>query len=168
MFKFKQTFPRPNEFTAWVNTCEYIVLHHTWTGEWSEKGVIDWLYKRNDYASCHFLISTNGDAFKFGDPKDILWHAGESSWKWKKDMNKYSVGIEVIWPLMNGGFTSEEKLTLRKLVQHLMFALNIPKENVIRHKDIAPGRKIDPLDSLFDSAGSFKKWQAWLKPKEQK
>lgn len=168
MFPFKQKFPTPKEHTPGVNSCQYVILHHTGTKEWTIKGVLDWLYRRDDYASCHFVIDTNWDAYKIGLPQDILWHAWQSSWGKLKDMNKYSMGIEVIGPLSNWGFTSEEKLTLRKLVQHLMFAFNIPKENVIRHKDIAPTRKVDPYDTLFDTFTWFSKWQSSLKPKEAK
>lgn len=165
MFPFKSTFPTPKEHTPGVNTCQYIVLHHTWTWAGTTRWVLDWLSKRDDFASCHFLISDNWDSYKIWDPKDILWHAGESSW-WKlKDMNKYSMWIEVIGPI-NWQFTSESKLTLRKLVQHLMAAFKIPKENVILHRQIAPKRKIDPLESLFDTFGWFTKWQSTLKPKE--
>lgn len=159
MFPFKQTFPKPKEHTQWVNTCEYIIVHHTGTGEWTIKWVLDGLYKRDDYASCHFVVDTNGDAYKIGDPKDILWHAGESSWKWKKDMNKYSVWIEIIWQLADGGFTAQQKNTVRELTQHLMAALNISPENVLRHKDIAPKRKVDVADSFWkvDSWADYQK-----------
>lgn len=168
MFPFKQILSTPKEHTPWVNTCEYIVLHHTATWAWTTQWVLNWLAYRDDYASCHFLISDNWDAYKIWDPKDILWHAGESSWKWKKDMNKYSMWIEVIWPLANWWFTSESKLTLRRLVQHLMFAFKIPKENVILHRQIAPKRKVDPYESLFDTFLWFAKWQSSLVAKERK
>ena len=169
MFPFKQIFPTPKERTPGINTCQYIILHHTWTKEGTIKGVLDGLYKRDDYASCHFVIDVNGDAYKIGDPKDILWHAGESSW-WKlKDLNKYSVGIEIIGPLSGWGFTSEQKLAVRKLVQHLMAVLNIPFTNVLRHKDIAPKRKVDPADTLWKNEYiSFGQYVGTLKPKEYK
>lgn len=115
--------------------------------------MLDGLYKRADYASCHFVVDTNGDCYKIGDPKDILWHAGESEWtdtltkKYYKDLNKYSVGIEIIGPLP--GFTDAQRVSVRKLVCHLMAALKIPKEHVLRHKDIAPKRKVDIDDSFF-------------------
>ena len=149
MYPFKQTFPTPAEHTPWKNTCEYIIIHHTWTWEWTIKWVLDWLYKRDDYASCHFVIDTNGDAYKIWNPTDILWHAWESSWWKRKDMNKYSLWIEVIWPLSDGWFTSYQKVAVKKLIQHLMSAFKIPKENVLRHKDIAPKRKWDISDTFF-------------------
>lgn len=72
---FKQTFPTPSEHTQGVNTCEFIVLHHTATGEGTIKGVLDGLYRRADYASCHYTVDTNGDVYKIGEDKNILWHA---------------------------------------------------------------------------------------------
>lgn len=169
MFPFKQTFPTPSEHTKGTNTCQYIILHHTGTKEWTIQGVLDGLYRRADYASCHFVIDTNWDCYKIGDPKDILWHAWVSSW-WKlKDMNNYSVGIEIIWPLSDWGFTSEQKLATRKLVQHLMAVLNIPMERVLCHKDIAPKRKVDVADSFWNKEYiSFAQYVGTLKPKEYK
>ena len=169
MYPLKKTFPTPKEHTPGTNTCEYICLHHTGTKEWTIKGVLDGLYKRADYASCHFVVDVNWDCYKIGDPKDILWHVGESSWGKKKDMNKYSVGIEVIWPLSDWGFTSEQKLAVRKLIQHLMAVLNIPMNNVLRHKDFAPKRKVDIADTFWNKEYlSYTQYMGTLKPKEYK
>lgn len=96
MFPFKQTFPSPAERTKGTNTKEFIILHHTGTGDGTIKGVLDGLYRRSDYASCHFVVDTNGDAYKIGSPDDILWHAGVSKWGKRKEMNPCSLGIEVI------------------------------------------------------------------------
>lgn len=169
MFKFKAAYPTPKESTPWVNTCEYIILHHTGTKEWTIKGVLDWLYRRADYASCHFVVDINWDCYKIWQPKDILWHAGESKWGKLTDMNKYSLGIEVIWPLSDWGFTKEQKVAVKKLIQHLMAVCKIPMERVLRHKDIAPKRKWDISDAFWNKEYiSF--WQyCWsLKPEEQK
>ncbi len=148
-FPFKAEYPTPAEHTKGTNTKEYIVLHHTATGEGTIKGVLDGLYRREDYASVHFCVDTNGDTYKLGDPDDILWHAGKSEWNGKKDLNNFSIGIEIIGPLADGGFTDKERLAVRKLVQHLMAVYKIPKENVIRHKDIAPGRKPDVANTFW-------------------
>jgi len=183
MYPFKATFPKPAEHTPGVNTCQYIILHHTGTKEGTIKGVLDGLYKRNDYASCHFVVDTNGDVYKIGDPKDILWHAGESKWGKLKDMNKYSVGIEIIGPLSDGGFTGEQKLAVRRLVQHLMAVLNIPFTNVLRHADLtwsgsensmlwdwkSKSRKVDIASTFFFPWYTwFKQFRETLVPKEQK
>jgi len=166
MFKFKKTYPTPAEHTKGTNTCEYIVIHHTGTKEWTINGVLDGLYRRADYASCHFVVDINWDCYKLGDPKDILWHAWVSSWKWKTNLNLYSIGIEIIWPLSNGGFTKEQMEAVRALIQHLMWAFNIPAENVIRHRDIAPRRKVDVADSFW-KIDTWQDYQKTLIPQVQ-
>lgn len=165
-YPFKATFSTNNK-TKWVNTCQYIILHHTATWEGTLKGVINTLTKWA--VSCHFVVDTNWDAYKIGDPKDILWHAGVSEWKGKKMMNNYSVGIEIIGPLSDWGFTDEQRHTVYWLTQHLMSVLNIPKENVIRHKDISPWRKSDVADSFWNNKyKTYKDYQDTLKPREYK
>lgn len=158
--QFKQVFPTPAEHSSGTNTCEFIIQHHTGTKEDTIKGVLDGLNKRADYASCHFCIDTNGDVYQIGKPTDILWHAGESSWGKLTDMNKYSIGIEIIGPLSDGGFTEAQRKAFKELVLYLSKLYGIPKENVLRHKDIAPGRKTDVADSFWNS--QFKDYRSYV------
>lgn len=147
---FKNQYPTPSEYTKGVNTCEYIIHHHTGTGEWTTQGVLDGLNKRQDYASAHYLISENWDTYKIGNDTDILWHAGTSSWDGKTNLNNYSIWIEIIWPLSDGGFTDAQRESFKDLVNYLCELHSIPKENILRHKDISPWRKIDVQDTFWN------------------
>lgn len=140
----KETLQTKNK-SAGKNTCEYIVLHHTATKE----GTIKWVLRQLTVwpVSCHFVVDTNGDIYKIWELTDILWHAGVSEWKGKENMNQYSIGIEIIWPLP--WFTNAQRESVKKLVSKLIKDLNLPVDRIIRHKDIAPGRKTDIDDSFW-------------------
>ena len=161
MFPFKEDLSaRQKNISNWNNTCEYIVLHHTasiW--DWNIKVLLGETARQ---VSCFTLIRQNWDAIKLSDPKNITWHAGESSWKWKKWLNKYSIWIEVEWP----SFTEAQRKTVFWLVQHLMAVFKIPKENVITHAMIAPGRKTDIHPEFFPNW--YDAWISKLVPKEWK
>lgn len=160
MFPFKKVLATKN-ITPGINTCEYIILHHTASWEGSINGILRTL--TTGWVSCHFVIDTNWDAYKIGDPKNILWHAWVSEWNGRKNMNKYSMGIEIIWPLANGGFTDAQRKTVRDLVQHLMAVFNIHSDRVLRHADLtnawsakwilwdgkSRSRKVDVADSFW-------------------
>ena len=149
---------RQRNFSQWVNTKEFIVLHHTWViGEWNIPVL---LWERAAQVSAHYILMQDGRVVKLGWDNQVLWHAWDSEWKWKKYLNWYSIWIEVEWPT----FTKAQRRELRQLVRNLMAAHNIPKENVIRHKDIAPWRKTDPDDSLFWLSW-FSLWRFILSPK---
>lgn len=82
-------------------------------------------------------------------------------------MNRYSIWIEIIGPLPNIWFTQEQRFIVKRLVEHLMKVFNIPKNRVIRHKDIAPGRKTDVADALWaDRYMSFDEYRNKLVPRE--
>lgn len=161
MFPFTYDYSsRQRNFSRGTNTCEYIVVHHTatWkkTAPWVVKTLL-WETVRK--VSCHFLIDEEGNTYKLGDPKQILWHAWESQWEGKKGMNAYSLGIELIWPLP--WFTDPQRFALKKLVEHLMWVFNLDYTKVIRHRDISAGRKIDPDNSLWNHA--FGTWEDYRK-----
>lgn len=130
------------------------MLHHTATKEWTLQGNLNWLLwirASNNPVSAFALIDTNWDTYKLSEPTDITRHA----WSGKRlnivnDMNNYSLWIEVIWPLKDWWFTFEQKVALKKLVRYLMKTFNIPKENVIRHKDYT-SRKTDISDAFWNT-----------------
>ncbi len=79
------------------------------------------------------------------------WHAGESSWGGRTNLNDSSIGIEVV----NRGyvessecawhpFTAYQIQALIVLARKLVKAYKIKPSCVLGHSDIAPGRKIDP------------------------
>jgi len=151
--EFKQILTTKNK-TAGTNTCQFVILHHTATAEGTIKGVLNTLTV--GAVSCHYVVDTNGDVYKIGNDKDILWHAGESAWGNLKNMNAYSIWIEVIWPLKNGWFTDDQRKSVEILIKELSQKYGIPKENVLRHKDVAPGRKTDIADSFWNIY-----WESW-------
>ena len=162
MFPFKQDLSSEQKnYTKWItNTCDYVIVHHTGTVQGTLWGNLKVLlgHTRNP-VSCHFLVDGDGSAYKLADPKLVTWHAWSSRWGSINWLNFHSLGIEIIGP----DFTHAQRVTVRKLIQHLMAVFNIPKANVLRHADlthagsakkilwdwVSKSRKIDVADSFW-------------------
>ena len=131
-------------------TVKYLIIHYT--------GMIDFYSayrKLNDLkseVSCHYLISREGKIYNLLCPKFKGWHAGISEWKNVKNLNDYSIGIE----LENKGhehgytnFTNSQYHQLKQLIKFLKFNFYIKDEDIIFHSDIAPNRKKDPGEKFI-------------------
>jgi N-acetylmuramoyl-L-alanine amidase len=97
--------------------------------------------------SSHYLIKNNGDIITLVPDLYIAWHAGISSWKNYKSINKYSIGIEISNPGHDNNynkFSKKQSQSLKKLSQFLIKKYRINKKNILGHSDIAPIRKKDP------------------------
>ena len=131
-------------------TVKYLIIHYT--------GMIDFYSayrKLNDLkseVSCHYLISREGKIYNLLCPKFKGWHAGISEWKNVKNLNDYSIGIE----LENKGhehgyknFTDSQYYKLKKLIKFLKSNFFIQDKDIIFHSDIAPNRKKDPGEKFI-------------------
>jgi len=113
----------------------------------SERESLIRLCNRKSNVSSHYFIKNNGKILKLVEDYNVAWHAGKSNWKNYKNLNKNSIGIE----LVNKGhefdyknFKKKQISSLIKVCKILIKKYKIKRENVIGHSDIAPLRKIDP------------------------
>lgn len=144
--------------SSWVNTCEYIVLHHTWWDVTTpDINHVNYLSTNKAQVSCHYVIWKDWKIYQIADDKKITRHAWISQRDWKTDLNRYSIGIEVVsdWKT----FTLEQKANVRRLVDHLLKKHNLKSDRIIRHLDIAPKRKRDIWDSFRAPFKTFKEYQ---------
>ena len=124
---------------------KFVIIHYT--GMQSEIESIQRLKNPKYKVSCHYLISRNGRIIQMVKEKNIAWHAGKSKWKQFKNLNNYSIGIELVNKGHQFGyqnFSNQQISSLIKLCKKLKKKYLIKKENFLGHSDIAPLRKIDP------------------------
>lgn len=119
-----------------------VVLHYTDT--WSVEETFLALDQRR--VSCHYFICEFGRIFSFVDLKKRAWHAGESEFLGRPNVNDFSIGIE----LQNPGEKFFEKYGIWRnytdvqmnVLIELLQTLNL--DYVTGHHFIAPLRKKDP------------------------
>ena len=124
---------------------KFIILHYT--GMKKESSVLQRLCDENSKVSAHYLIKKNGDLINLVPDLYEAWHAGKSTWKKTKSLNKYSIGIEIHNPGHDNNyeeFSFRQITILKKLIKQLIKRYNIKLENILGHSDIAPERKKDP------------------------
>ena len=124
---------------------KFIIIHYT--GMQSEIESIKRLIDKNSKVSCHYLINRKGTIMQMVKENKIAWHAGVSKWKNIKNLNKNSIGIELVNKGHFFGYENYSNLqinSLIKLCSKLKKKYKIHKENFLGHSDIAPNRKIDP------------------------
>ena len=124
---------------------KFIIIHYT--GMQSEIESIRRLKNPKFKVSCHYLINRKGKIIRMVKDKNIAWHAGKSRWKQFKNLNKNSIGIELVNKGHEFGyqnFSSHQIKSLIKLCKYLKKKYSIKKEDFLGHSDIAPLRKIDP------------------------
>lgn len=132
-----------------INT---IVLHYTVLD--LEKS-IKVLTQKN--VSSHYLIPDqildHQNKILYLVPENLrAWHAGESYWKTKTNINDTSIGIEIVnfgYKIFNKKkywfpFNDFQIQSLIFLIQNIINKYNILPINIIGHSDIAIGRKFDP------------------------
>ena len=123
----------------------FIIVHYT--GMQSEIESIRRLKDPQSKVSCHYLINRKGKIIQMVKNNNIAWHAGKSKWKNYSNLNKYSLGIELVNKGHQFGYQNYTKRQINSLIQLckiLKKKYAIKKENFLGHSDIAPLRKIDP------------------------
>ena len=75
---------------------KFLIFHYT--GMRKEIDAINRLTNIQSEVSSHYLIKKNGDIVVMVPDLYIAWHAGKSSWKSFKSLNKNSIGIEISNP----------------------------------------------------------------------
>ncbi len=123
----------------------FVVLHYTVA---DTPRALDILSNRN--VSSHYLITDDEPprVYQLVDESRRAWHAGQSEWYGRSDLNAASIGIEIVnrGPV-NGGWQpySESQIrTLMALLKDVVARHQILSRNVVGHSDIAPQRKQDP------------------------
>jgi len=122
-----------------------LVIHYT--GMQSGRESIMRLCNPKSRVSSHFVISQSGKIYRLVQDDQIAWHAGKSCWGKYKNLNKNSIGIELVNKGHEFGYTNFKKKQLSSLIKIckiLIKKYKIKKRNIIGHSDIAPLRKIDP------------------------
>ena len=148
---------------------KFIIIHYT--GMKSQAKAIERLCDSSSKVSAHYFIKDNGKLLNLVPDLYEAWHAGKSSWKNLKALNKYSIGIEINNSGHDYGYPKFKKRqisTLKKLLKNLINKYKIRNRNIWGHSDIAPDRKKDPGEKFPWKNLANKDLSIWHKLKENK
>ena len=141
---------------------KFIIFHYT--GMKKETNAINKLTNNKSKVSSHYFIKKNGEILNLVPDLYIAWHAGISSWKKTKFLNKYSIGIEISntgHEYKKESYNRKQILSLLKLSRSLIKKYKIKSEFILGHSDISPDRKKDPGENFPWRYFSKKKIGLW-------
>jgi len=141
---------------------KFVIIHYT--GMKKEVEAIERLSSPKSKVSSHYLIKNNGDILMLVPDTYTAWHAGKSSWKKYKSLNKYSIGIEISNPGHDYGykkFSPKQIFSIIKLLEYLIKKYKLKKQNILGHSDIAPDRKKDPGEKFPWNKLAYKNLSNW-------
>lgn len=112
---------------------EYIVLHTT---EGPGRGSLAKLRRDGE---THYMVDEAGRVYRVIDKDRVAYHAGDSMWAGKRDIDRLSVAIEVAG-YHDRRLRSAQLTALKELIRQLQAIYGIPDERVLTHSMIAYGR----------------------------
>ena len=113
------------------NQIKFIIFHYT--GMKNESEAIERLTSIKSKVSSHYLIKNNGEIIVMVPDLYEAWHAGMSSWKNFKSLNKSSIGIEISNPGHNFNykkFSKKQIQSIKDRSKFLMKKYKIDKKNI--------------------------------------
>jgi N-acetylmuramoyl-L-alanine amidase len=157
--------PSPN-FDVRAGAIDLVVLHYTGMqdAETALRRLVDPAPRAGDYpgpwqasdidpatplarVSTHYVVGEDGAVYRVVDERNRAWHAGQSSWEGRGDVNSRGVGIEIV----NGGhdfglppYPDAQIGSVIALVRDILQRNRLDPTRVVGHSDIAPARKADP------------------------
>ena len=122
-----------------------VVLHYT--GMRTGQQALDRLRDPEAKVSAHYCIDEDGTVYAMVAEERRAWHAGISFWKGETDINGASIGIEIVNPGHEFGYSDFPAAQIDAvigLLDAVRSRWDVPDHRILGHSDVAPGRKDDP------------------------
>jgi N-acetylmuramoyl-L-alanine amidase len=136
--------PSPN-FNARTAPPDMLILHYT--GMPTGEAALARLRDPAAEVSAHYMVEVDGRVFALVPEERRAWHAGKSFWRGATDINSLSIGIEIVNPGHEFGYTpfpDAQIAAVIDLASDIRSRWTIPNARILGHSDVAPGRKADP------------------------
>jgi len=125
--------------TTQLRKIDVIIIHSVYNASGGDKYDIDLVIKQFSH---YHVIGREGTIYQLVKEKNVSFHAGKSSLPdGRTGLNSCSIGIELLDSIGDSP-TEKQIVSLTALVKDIQSRL--PIKYVLRHSDIAPGRKTDP------------------------
>jgi len=137
--------PSPNFDNRGAASIDILLFHYT--GMATAEEALARLCDPAAKVSAHYFIGLDGTVHQLVDEDKRAWHAGESYWAGVRDINSRSVGVEIVNPGHNWGYTEfprDQIESVLKISLEIIKRHNIPATRVLAHSDVAPTRRQDP------------------------
>ena len=108
--------PNFDSFKRKSRQIKFLIFHYT--GMKKERDAVKRLTNIQSEVSSHYLIKKNGDIVVMVPDLYVAWHAGKSSWKSFKSLNKNSIGIEISNPGHEHNYINFSKIESKFRINH--------------------------------------------------
>ena len=117
-----------------------VVLHHT-AGSYA--GSVAWCMNPASRVSYHAIVARDGRRTVLADPDRRAWHAGNSVWLGRKDLNSWSVGAAFEGDTNERVLGEAEMASMAEYLVPIMKRYDLVLGDVTDHRTVSPGRKDD-------------------------
>ena len=142
-----------------------IVLHYT--GMPTAKAALDRLTDPLAKVSAHYMVDEDGTIFALVPEARRAWHAGVGFWAGERDINAVSIGVELVNPGHEHGYSDFPLAQIESLIallSDIRSRWTIPDARILGHSDVAPDRKEDPGERFPWSQLSAAGHGLWVEP----
>jgi N-acetylmuramoyl-L-alanine amidase len=145
-FMVTEVVPSPNFDERVGGPPDMILLHYT--GMVGGEAALARLTSAESKVSSHYVVFEDGRIVQCVPEEKRAWHAGVSHWAGETDVNSRSIGIEIVNPGHEFGYSD---FPLRQIAAVISVCKGIlarrgpiSPDRVLGHSDVAPTRKQDP------------------------
>lgn len=131
--KISNRFSPMNRYRDNRGRTDYIILHTTEGGDRSS------LRRVRQRGLAHYLVLRDGRIHRVIKRKKVALHAGRSMWNGVQNLDRRTIGIEVVG-YHNKPITQKQITALAELLSQLQKIYSIPDEKVLTHSMIAYGK----------------------------
>ena len=157
--------PSPNFDTRGGVPIDILLLHYT--GMKTAEEALDRLCDADARVSAHYVVDQDGTIIQLVDEAERAWHAGASYWAGQTNINACSIGIEIVNPGHEWGYTEFPDVQMQAVIdlsQGILDRHPIPPHRVLAHSDVAPSRKEDPGEKFDWAWAALEGVGLWVDP----
>jgi N-acetylmuramoyl-L-alanine amidase len=145
-FMVAEVVPSPNFNDRVGGPPDMILLHYT--GMQSGEAALERLTSAESKVSSHYVVFEDGRIVQCVPEDKRAWHAGVSYWAGETDINSRSIGMEIVNPGHEFGYTDFPRRQIAAVIALCRGIIArrgpLSPDRVLAHSDVAPSRKQDP------------------------